>query len=99
MTELSDTPRWVRDAVFYQIFPDRFAQSSRVQKPGPLEPWDTPPTQHGFKGGDLLGIVEHLDYLADLGITALYLNPVFSSRVQPPLPHVRLFPGRSAAGR
>jgi len=79
MTELADTPRWVRDAVFYQIFPDRFAISSRVQKPGPLEPWDTPPSQHGFKGGDLLGIVEHLDYLADLGVTALYLNPVFAS--------------------
>jgi len=79
VTALTDTPAWVRDAVFYQIFPDRFAHSARVQKPGPLEPWDSPPTQHGFKGGDLLGIVEHLDYLADLGITALYLNPVFAS--------------------
>src|SRR5439155_19458108 len=47
--------------------------------PGPLEPWDSPPTVHGFKGGDLYGIAEHLDYLADLGITALYLNPIFSS--------------------
>jgi len=79
MSELSDTPAWVRDAVFYQIFPDRFAKSSRVQKPGPLEPWDAPPTNHGFKGGDLLGIAEHLDYLTDLGVNALYLNPVFSS--------------------
>jgi cyclomaltodextrinase / maltogenic alpha-amylase / neopullulanase len=76
---LTDTPDWVRDAVFYQIFPDRFAPSERVVKPGPLEPWDTPPTNHGYKGGDLLGIVEHLDYLADLGINALYLTPVFSS--------------------
>jgi neopullulanase len=75
----ADTPAWVRDAVFYQVFPDRFASSSRVAKPGPLEPWDSPPTTHGFKGGDLLGIVEHLDYLADLGITALYLTPVFAS--------------------
>jgi neopullulanase len=72
-------PDWVRDGVFCQIFPDRFAASPRVPKPGPLEPWDAPPTYHGFKGGDLLGIAEHLDYLADLGITALYLNPVFSS--------------------
>jgi neopullulanase len=79
VTVLSDTPAWVRDAVFYQIFPDRFAKSERVHKPGPLEPWDAPPTLHGFKGGDLLGVVEHLDYLADLGITALYLNPVFAS--------------------
>ena len=75
----ADTPAWVRDAMFCQIFPDRFAQSSRVVKPGPLEPWDTPPTTHGFKGGDLLGIVEHLDYLADLGVNALYLTPVFAS--------------------
>jgi cyclomaltodextrinase len=44
-----------------------------------MEPWDAPPTYHGFKGGDLLGIAEHLDYLADLGITALYLNPIFAS--------------------
>jgi neopullulanase len=75
----ADSPAWVRDAVFYQILPDRFAQSSRVAKPGPLEAWDAPPTTHGFKGGDLLGIVEHLDYLADLGINALYLTPVFAS--------------------
>ena len=54
-------PAWVRDAVFYQVFPDRFARSSRLVQPGPLEAWDAPPTAHGFKGGDLLGIVEHLD--------------------------------------
>jgi neopullulanase len=74
-----DTPDWVRDAVFYQVFPDRFAASGRVVRPGPLEPWDAPPTHHGFKGGDLLGVAERLPYLADLGITALYLNPVFAS--------------------
>jgi neopullulanase len=74
-----DTPAWVRDAVFYQIFPDRFAASDRVPKPGPLEPWDTPPTTHGFKGGDLLGIAEHLDYLGDLGVNAIYMTPIFQS--------------------
>jgi neopullulanase len=74
-----DTPAWVRDAVFYQIFPDRFASSERVPKPGPLEPWDAPPTNHGFKGGDLLGIVDHLPYLEDLGVNALYLTPIFQS--------------------
>jgi neopullulanase len=79
VTELSAPPAWVRDAVFYQIFPDRFASSERVAKPGPLEAWDAPPTHHGFKGGDLLGVVERLDYLSDLGVTALYLNPIFSS--------------------
>jgi neopullulanase len=73
------TPAWVRDAVFYQIFPDRFATSTRVPKPGPMEPWDAPPTPTGFKGGDLLGVVEHLDYLVELGINAIYFNPIFSS--------------------
>jgi cyclomaltodextrinase len=73
------TPEWVRDAVFYQIFPDRFAISDRVAKPGPLESWDAPPTAHGFKGGDLLGVVEHLSYLQDLGVNALYLTPIFQS--------------------
>ncbi|HUR16231.1 MAG TPA: glycoside hydrolase family 13 protein [Candidatus Limnocylindrales bacterium] len=79
MSDLSSTPEWVSDAVFYQIFPDRFSMSSRVAKPGPLEPWDAPPTFNGFKGGDLLGIAEQLDYLTDLGVNALYLNPIFSS--------------------
>src|SRR5690606_14648732 len=72
-------PDWVQDAVFYQIFPDRFARSARVPKPGNLEAWDAPPTVHGYKGGDLLGVVERLDHLTELGVTALYLNPVFAS--------------------
>jgi cyclomaltodextrinase len=74
-----DTPTWVRDAVFYQVFPDRFASSARVRKPGPLEPWSAPPTFDGYKGGDLLGLAERLDELVDLGITAIYLNPIFSA--------------------
>jgi cyclomaltodextrinase / maltogenic alpha-amylase / neopullulanase len=73
------TPDWVRDAIFYQIFPDRCAMSDRVAKPGPLEPWDTPPTIHGFKGGDLAGITERLAYLQELGVNALYLTPIFQS--------------------
>jgi cyclomaltodextrinase / maltogenic alpha-amylase / neopullulanase len=72
-------PGWISDAIFYQIFPDRFATSSRVPKPSGLEDWDSPPTTHGYKGGDLLGIVDRLDYLADLGINAIYLNPIFWS--------------------
>jgi len=72
------TPKWVQDAVFYQIFPDRFARSKRMPDIG-FEAWDSPPTVHGFKGGDLYGVAEKLDYLHDLGITALYLNPVFAS--------------------
>ncbi len=74
-----DTPRWVRDAVFYQVFPDRFARSGRVPSPGPLEAWDVPPTGTGFKGGDLYGVADHLDHIADLGANAIYLNPIFAS--------------------
>ena len=73
------TPEWVKDAVFYHIFPDRFATSRRVEKPTNLEPWEAPPTTHGFKGGDLLGVVDHLDYLTDLGVDALYCCPIFQS--------------------
>lgn len=80
MTDIhGQTPEWVRDAVFYQIFPDRFATSKQLRKPHNLEAWDAPPTSHGFKGGDLLGVLECLDYLVDLGINAIYFNPIFQS--------------------
>ena len=78
-TPFNQAPAWVKDAVFYQIFPDRFAKSDRVFKPSNLQEWGAEPTSHAFQGGDLLGIVEHLDYLTDLGVTALYLNPIFTS--------------------
>ncbi|MBV9282189.1 MAG: alpha-amylase [Chloroflexi bacterium] len=73
------TPAWVRDAVFYQIFPDRFARSAAVPKPANLEPWGSPPTFHGFKGGDLIGVAERLDYVRELGISAIYFCPIFQS--------------------
>lgn len=76
-----ETPEWVKHAVFYQIFPDRFARSPRTPHPRGItfKPWGAPPEEQGFQGGDLYGIVEKLDYLRDLGITALYLNPIFSA--------------------
>ena len=74
-------PDWVKHAVFYQVFPDRFALSPRNELPRglKLQPWGTPPEDQGYQGGDLYGIVDKLDYLQELGVTALYLNPVFSS--------------------
>jgi hypothetical protein len=69
------TPKWVKDAVFCQIFPARFARSERVPKPSNLEPWDSPPTALGFKGGDLLGVAERLDYLQELGYKAWWDLP------------------------
>lgn len=73
------TPDWVKNTVFYQIFPDRFAWSNQVVKPGNFEEWDSLPTSEGFKGGDLMGVYEKLDYLEDLGINAIYFNPIFKS--------------------
>jgi glycosidase len=78
-----NTPDWVKHAVFYQIFPDRFAKGkeprSRFSFSYPLEPWDAVPTLQGYKGGDLWGVLERLDYLQDLGFTAIYFTPIFQS--------------------
>lgn len=77
------TPDWVKHAVFYQIFPDRFARTERhLDSPAmavALEPWETPPTPFGYKGGDLWGIAEKLDHLVDLGVTAIYMTPIFQA--------------------
>lgn len=77
------TPDWVKQAVFYQIFPDRMARTRRrMEEPAmavPLESWDSLPTPSGYKGGDLWGVLEKLDYLQDLGITAIYFTPIFQS--------------------
>ncbi len=73
------TPDWVREAVFYQIFPDRFARSLTVPKPSGLAEWGSPPTIHGYQGGDLVGVAERLDYLQDLGVNAIYFTPIFQS--------------------
>jgi cyclomaltodextrinase / maltogenic alpha-amylase / neopullulanase len=70
-------PEWVQDAVFYQIFPDRFANGDPSNDPPNVDPWGAPPTLWGYQGGDLRGILQRLDYLQDLGATALYLNPIF----------------------
>lgn len=76
---VADTPDWVRDAVFYQIFPDRFSRDSLSRDVPYLEDWSAPPTPHGFKGGDLYGVAQRLDYLTELGIDAIYLCPIFAS--------------------
>jgi neopullulanase len=76
---MPDVPTWAAEAVFYQIFPDRFARSGLVEAPGRLEPWDAPPTRQGFKGGNLPGAEERLGHLQELGVNAIYLNPIFAS--------------------
>jgi cyclomaltodextrinase / maltogenic alpha-amylase / neopullulanase len=77
------TPTWVKHAVFYQIFPDRFTSGKQTRKrllrSPTWEKWDAPPTLQGYKGGDLWGVIEQLNYLQDLGITAIYFTPIFQS--------------------
>ena len=85
MSPASDSPRpssvpaWVKDAVFYQIFPERFANGDTTNDPPGTEPWGGTPTTRNYFGGDLQGIINHLDYLSSLGINTLYLNPIFAS--------------------
>ncbi len=77
------TPEWVKHAVFYQIFPDRFAIGKHAQKRllnnPKWEDWNASPTLQGYKGGDLWGVIEKLDYLQNLGINAIYFTPIFQS--------------------
>lgn len=77
------TPDWVKNAVFYQIFPDCFAKTQQPKSglwiSNNLDAWDAPPSVQGYKGGDLWGIIEKLDYIQDLGINAIYFTPIFQS--------------------
>lgn len=80
MSVVSDpTPQWVKDAVFYQIFPERFDNGDPSNDPPGSVPWDSAPTRENYLGGDLQGIIDRLPYLADLGVTGLYLTPVFKA--------------------
>ncbi|WP_156009450.1 glycoside hydrolase family 13 protein [Streptococcus ruminantium] len=74
-------PAWVSGTVWYQIFPDRFARGKASEAKQTFREWnpDLAPSPNDFFGGDLAGIIEHLDYLQDLGITGLYLCPIFKA--------------------
>ena len=89
------TPDWAKGAVMYQVFPDRFHKSGKCDLTGKLEPYtvhhdwyedvDWRPTKDGlvlnndFYGGNFRGITEKMDYIASLGVTVLYLNPISKS--------------------
>ena len=88
-------PSWVKDAVFYQIFPERFCngdptndvQDGEYQQDGwptiRMKSWEDKALTYeevhclDFYGGDLQGVKEKIPYLKELGVTAVYLNPVF----------------------
>ncbi|KUP25213.1 alpha-glycosidase [Paenibacillus sp. DMB5] len=77
--DIFQAPEWAKSAVFYQIMPERFANGDTSNDPDDVAPWGDKPTRENFFGGDLQGIIDHLDYLEDLGITAIYLTPIFEA--------------------
>lgn len=79
--DMIKTPEWVHDTVWYQIFPERFANGDKNNDPKNVKPWDPKahPSRTDFYGGDLQGVLDHLDYLQDLGITGLYFCPIFKA--------------------
>lgn len=90
-----ECPKWLKNGIMYQIFPDRFARSPQYIPPKQTkeyllrEDWggvpNFMPDQDGivqnndFFGGNLQGIIENLEYLQDLGVTVIYLNPIFEA--------------------
>ncbi|MCL2516414.1 MAG: glycoside hydrolase family 13 protein [Microbacteriaceae bacterium] len=91
LTAFPEPPHWLREGVLYQIFPDRFARSdAAASRPAPEwaiaaawgDPVDLlpPGRSHQFYGGDLDGVIEHLDHLQSLGVSIVYLTPMFAGR-------------------
>lgn len=72
-------PAWVKDAIFYQIFPERFANGDPSNDPKGVLPWGGKPERDNFFGGDLQGVIDHLDHLSELGITGIYFTPLFEA--------------------
>ena len=70
-------PDWLRDAVVYEIFVDRFSNGNHHLDPPNVAAWGSAPCATGFMGGDLAGITSRLEYLADMGVSVLYLTPIF----------------------
>ncbi|MNW49509.1 Cyclomaltodextrinase [compost metagenome] len=77
--DVVSSPVWIKERVWYQIFPERFCNGDPGNDPDSTEPWGSVPTRDNYMGGDLRGIIQQLDYLSGLGINALYLNPIFAA--------------------
>lgn len=73
-------PSWVKDTVWYQIFPERFGNGDPSNDPECALPWGSaPPERDNFFGGDLQGVINNIDYLAKLGINGIYFTPIFKA--------------------
>ena len=78
--DINVTPDWVKDTVWYQIFPERFCNKKASLPKKNILPWaEGSVTNDEFYGGDIPGITSKIGYLADLGITGIYLTPVFEA--------------------
>lgn len=77
--DIAEIPDWVHDAVVYNIFPDSFATSHEYISLRPEELKYNGRTVKGRLGGTLRGISENIDYLKDLGINCVYINPIFAA--------------------
>ncbi|WP_164667983.1 glycoside hydrolase family 13 protein [Virgibacillus doumboii] len=73
-------PEWVKDTVWYQIFPERFANGDTSNDPeGTLKWASAEPEYDNFFGGDFQGVMDHLDYLVDIGVGGIYFTPIFQA--------------------
>lgn len=79
LERLISTPSWLRDAICYEVFPDRFARGEPPIAPELAERWPGQPAHDAFWGGDLAGVLDRLDYIQALGVNLLWLTPVFQS--------------------
>lgn len=79
--DMFKAPQWVRNTVWYQIFPERFANGDPELNPEGTKTWDSTvhPGRQDFYGGDLQGVLDHLDHLVDLGVNGIYFNPIFKA--------------------
>ena len=74
-------PSWVKDTVWYQIFPERFANGDTSNDPKGALPWASEePKFNNFFGGDFQGVIDHIDHLVKLGVTGIYFTPIFKAK-------------------
>ena len=77
--DVFQVPDWSKNAVMYQIFPERFSNGSNENDPANIEKWGAKPTRENYFGGDIKGITKKLGYLSELGIDAVYMTPIFEA--------------------
>lgn len=78
--DINKPPKWVNDTIWYQIFPERFCNGDPSNDPVGVKKWQSKEVKNEeFYGGDLKGILKKLPYLQKLGISGIYLTPIFAS--------------------